>query len=141
MQYHIRALHSGKCLDVRGGSQNDGAIIQQYRCNGTAAQTWVLHGVTGGFEIRALNSGKCVDVKGASKADYAAVVQYRCGLGAPNRTFRLQPGMFDQVFQIQAVHSNKCLDVKGASQQDGAPVVQYECNPAATDRNWVFERV
>jgi hypothetical protein len=31
---------SGMCLDLRGGSDDNGAHIQQFRCNGTGAQRW-----------------------------------------------------------------------------------------------------
>src|SRR4051812_39455458 len=30
----------GLCLDVEGGSLEDAALIQQYSCNGSAAQRW-----------------------------------------------------------------------------------------------------
>jgi hypothetical protein len=34
------SANSGKCLDVRQGSHDDHAIVQQWTCNGTAAQRW-----------------------------------------------------------------------------------------------------
>ncbi|MFD3873027.1 RICIN domain-containing protein [Streptomyces sp. NPDC058623] len=34
----ITGVHSGKCVDVKGGSLKDGAAIQLYQCNGTDAQ-------------------------------------------------------------------------------------------------------
>ena len=40
------ARHSGKCLDVRGESTNDGGSIIQWSCNGGANQTWLLRPVT-----------------------------------------------------------------------------------------------
>jgi len=39
----IRVLHnksSGLCLDLRGGTRANGALIEQYWCNGTSAQVW-----------------------------------------------------------------------------------------------------
>lgn len=33
-------FESGMCLDLRGSSGDNGAHIQQYTCNGTAAQRW-----------------------------------------------------------------------------------------------------
>lgn len=37
-------LSSGRCLDVRGGSYEEGAVIQLYRCTfNNAAQAWSIH--------------------------------------------------------------------------------------------------
>jgi hypothetical protein len=40
--YHFVNRNSGKCLDVPAASTADGARIQQYTCNGTAAQSFSL---------------------------------------------------------------------------------------------------
>jgi glucosylceramidase len=40
--YKFVARHSGKCLDVPGASTANGVQLQQYTCNGTAAQTFSL---------------------------------------------------------------------------------------------------
>ncbi len=41
--FRIVSVHSQLALDVRGGSTDDHAVIQQYRSNGTPAQRWRLH--------------------------------------------------------------------------------------------------
>jgi mannan endo-1,4-beta-mannosidase len=43
--YVIFAYLSEKVLDVRGGSTEDHAAIQQYTPNGTPAQLWILQSV------------------------------------------------------------------------------------------------
>jgi glucosylceramidase len=40
--YKMVARNSGKCLDVPGASTANGVQLQQYTCNGTAAQAWRL---------------------------------------------------------------------------------------------------
>ncbi len=45
--YHFVSRHSGKCLDVPGASTADGVQLQQYTCNGTAAQSFRLTPVGG----------------------------------------------------------------------------------------------
>jgi hypothetical protein len=40
--------HSGKCLDVLGGSTADGASVGQWDCNTTAQQKWTLQSVNSG---------------------------------------------------------------------------------------------
>ncbi len=45
--YHFVSRHSGKCLDVPAASTADGVQLQQYTCNGTAAQSFRLTPVGG----------------------------------------------------------------------------------------------
>lgn len=40
--YRFVARHSGKCLDVPGASTAVALQLQQYTCNGTAAQSFLL---------------------------------------------------------------------------------------------------
>ncbi len=40
--YHFVNLNSGKCLDVPGASTADGARLEQFTCNGSAAQSFSL---------------------------------------------------------------------------------------------------
>jgi hypothetical protein len=38
-RYVLKAQHSQKCLDIRDGSADDRAAVQQLTCNGTSAQS------------------------------------------------------------------------------------------------------
>lgn len=38
--YHFVNRNSGKCLDVPGASTQDGVRLQQYTCDGSAAQSF-----------------------------------------------------------------------------------------------------
>jgi len=40
--YKLVARNSGLCLDVPGASTSNGVQLQQYTCNGTGAQAWLL---------------------------------------------------------------------------------------------------
>ncbi|GAA3801260.1 RICIN domain-containing protein [Sphaerisporangium flaviroseum] len=40
--YHFVNRNSGKCLDVPAASTSDGVQLQQYTCNGTAAQSFTM---------------------------------------------------------------------------------------------------
>jgi endoglucanase len=44
--YHLVARHSGKCLDVPSASTADGVPLQQWACNGSAAQSFQLQSGT-----------------------------------------------------------------------------------------------
>ena len=55
--------HSGKCLDVSGGSLGDGASIIQWQCHGGANQQWRLEVAGEGYSrMVSRASGKCLDV-------------------------------------------------------------------------------
>jgi hypothetical protein len=130
----LAARHSGKCLDVNSASTADGAVVQQWSCNGGTNQQWQLQDVGGGyFQVIARHSGKCLDVVSASTADGAAVKQYACN-GGTNQQWQLQDagGGYSRVV---ARHSGKCLDVVNASTADGAAVKQYACN-GGTNQQW-----
>lgn len=43
--YRFVARHSGKCLDVPSSSIDNGVVLQQWDCNGTAAQAFLLQEV------------------------------------------------------------------------------------------------
>ncbi|WP_173152752.1 RICIN domain-containing protein [Phytohabitans suffuscus] len=122
----IKALHSGKCLDVVGGSTSDGARIQQWTCNLSTQQIWRTETVDG-YRFRLVNakSGKCLDVQSASTADGAVVQQWTC-TGAANQVFYNDSGQPNS-YRLRIRHSGKCLDVAGASFGDGARIQQWTC--------------
>jgi hypothetical protein len=76
--YQLRVAHSGKCLDVYGNANTDGAQVVQNTCySGDWAQQWrfVQKSYANGkyyYEIVARHSGKCLDKSGWN------VVQYNC---------------------------------------------------------------
>src|SRR5438067_9415996 len=68
--YTLTRAGSGKCLDVSGAGSAAGTNIQQWSCNGGAAQTFRVEDAGGGT-VRLVNpsSGKCVDPNGAGTAN------------------------------------------------------------------------
>ncbi|GGO02141.1 RICIN domain-containing protein [Micromonospora parathelypteridis] len=62
----------GQCLDVEGGSGDDGAQVMQFPCHGEANQQWRLAATgTGPVLLVAVHSGKCAqaDDDGAEAGD------------------------------------------------------------------------
>ena len=87
----VIAKHSGKCLDVSGGSRSNGADVIQWNCHGGDNQLWRLVPAAGGyFRIIAKHSGKCLDVSGGSRSNGADVIQWNCH-GGDNQRWKLQP--------------------------------------------------
>ncbi|ERI04546.1 RICIN domain-containing protein [Atopobium sp. oral taxon 810] len=76
--YEIRAAGNGDlALDVSGASGNDGANVQIYKANSTAAQTWHISSLGGNwYRIVSANSNKALGVKGSVQSNRANVAQY-----------------------------------------------------------------
>jgi len=136
----IVAAHSGRCLDVTGGTgaTANEVPIKQYDCLGAGQtnQVWSLRyadhdGTTFYYNLVATHSGKCLDVTGgpAATGNQVPIKQYAC-TGATNQQFRLQyHTLEDPRVNLVARHSQKCLDVIGGTGATGNNVAiqQYTC--------------
>jgi hypothetical protein len=130
------SVNSGKCADVAGISQANGAQVWQYDCFGQAAknQIWDLQPVGNNeYEIISENSGRCMDVSGISQYNGAAVDQWDCWNG-PNQRWRIE-GAGNNVYRIVSVNSGKCLDVAGYSTSNMAILQQWDCH-GGTNQMW-----
>jgi hypothetical protein len=84
-EHVLVAEHSGKCLDVAGGSTADHAVIQQFTCHGGANQRWSA--VPNGKEsLENEYSRKCLD----SAIPNGVVQQFTCN-GGTNQEWREIP--------------------------------------------------
>jgi hypothetical protein len=131
----IEAVHSKKCMDVKGNSRSNGAIVQQSSCKrkkGSNQRFQVVSAGGGTYYFVNRNSGRCLDVKGASTKDGARLQQYSCK-GGNNQRFKLGPG-HSPGYQMVGQHSGKCLEVKGANRSK-APIVQGGCS-GAPNQSW-----
>ncbi|GAA3138160.1 lectin [Nonomuraea roseoviolacea subsp. carminata] len=120
----LKGAGSGRCLDVAGASQTNGAQAQIWDCNGQPNQRWTS---TSAGELRT-SGGKCLDVSGAGTADGAAVIIWDCN-GQNNQKWRLNTDG-----TITAVGANKCLDVSGAGTANGTKVQIWACNGGANQK-------
>ncbi|MEU6789951.1 ThuA domain-containing protein [Nonomuraea angiospora] len=119
----LKGAGSGRCLDVSGASQANGAQAQIWDCNGQPNQQWTS---TAAGELR-VYGGKCLDVSGAGTADGAAVIIWDCN-GQNNQKWRLNADG-----TITAVGANKCLDVNGTA--NGTKMRIWTCN-GGTNQRW-----
>ncbi|MEV0143800.1 MULTISPECIES: ricin-type beta-trefoil lectin domain protein [unclassified Nonomuraea] len=120
----LKAVGSGRCLDVSGASQANGAQAQIWDCNGRPNQQWTP---TGSGELR-VYGGKCLDVNGAGTADGTTVITWDCN-GQNNQKWRL-----NNDGTITAVGANKCLDVSGAGTANGTKVQIWTCHAGANQK-------
>ncbi|MEU8040366.1 PHB depolymerase family esterase [Streptosporangium sp. NPDC049078] len=121
----LRGVGSGRCLDVVGASQANGAAVHIWDCSGQSNQRWTS---TAAGELR-VYGGKCLDVNGAGTADGSAVIIWDCN-GQNNQKWRLNADG-----TITAVGANKCLDVSGYGTANGTRVQIWSCT-GATNQKW-----
>jgi Ricin-type beta-trefoil lectin domain-like len=135
---NIISKSSGKCLDVQGGFQSDGAAVWQWTCWEGDNQKFWLTPVAGGYQITVKHSGLQMDVWGGPNATYdgAPLAQYPYW-GSTNETFQVHPTA-DGYYTLNPVNSGKCLDVQGGFQSDGAAVWQWTCW-GGDNQKWSFK--
>ena len=121
----VRGVGSGRCLDVSGVSQVNGAQVQIWDCNGQSNQQWTL---TSAGELR-VYGGKCLDVNGGGTADGSSVIIWDCN-GQNNQQWR-----FNSNGTITAVGANRCLDVPNNATANGTKLVIWDCN-GGTNQRW-----
>src|SRR5579884_1556045 len=109
--------------------------MQQWNCNASAQQNWVLSPVNnGGYSIVNQLSGKALD-NGSSTSNGSAVVQQAAGGGQQQSWFLVpQPGgAFTLVNQL----SGKAVDVTNASLANGTTIQQWD-RDGYGQQNWLF---
>ncbi|MEP7157049.1 MAG: RICIN domain-containing protein [Betaproteobacteria bacterium] len=137
---YVGIIHSrvtGKCADVADASQDDGADIRQWSCNGSKAQAWEAVDV-GRNEIVFIStgSGKVMDVVGNPRRTGADVVQNRWN-GAASQRWRVENTDAGFVRIVNA-GSRKCLDLEGSRPQDGTNISQFDCHNGG-NQQWRIE--
>ena len=120
----IKGVGSGRCLDVAGVSQANGAQVQLWDCNGQSNQRWTP---TASGELRVYGN-KCLDVYNAGTADGTNVIIWDCN-GQSNQKWRLNADG-----SITAVGANKCLDAYNAGTANGTKIIIWSCNGQSNQR-------
>ncbi|WP_169985064.1 lectin [Microbispora sp. H10836] len=121
----IKGVASGRCLDVNGASQSNGATVLIWDCNGQNNQKWTS---TSASELRVYGN-KCLDVNGGGTADGTAVIIWDCN-GQNNQKWR-----FNSDGTITAVGANKCLDVASSGTANGTKVQIWSCT-GGNNQKW-----
>ncbi|WP_175416546.1 glycoside hydrolase family 97 catalytic domain-containing protein [Natrinema versiforme] len=137
--YQLKAKHSGKYLDVEGGSTDDGATVHQWSDEGQTSAHWIVDELSDErYRLRNENSGKYLDVEGGSIDDGADVHQWS-EADVDYQKWEIEH-ISDDEYRVVNSHSAKVLAVENASVSDGANVHQSEWDDTENQR-WVFERV
>ena len=115
---------NGKCIDVPNGSSVDGARLQMWTCNNSAAQKWSFEG---DGTVRGV--GKCMDPAGGALTNGTPIQLVTCN-GNPVQRFTLS-GAGDLV----NVSANKCVDIADWNGNDGARLQLWDC-ASTTNQKW-----
>ena len=126
------ALDEDKVVDISGGSIVDGANVQLYTDNTSAAQRFYLVNDAGAYVLRNCRSGKVLDVKGGGTAAGTNVQQYAANGTAAQKWFAFECA--DGCISFLSAKSGCALDVAGASTKDGANLQIYRFNGTAAQR-------
>ena len=118
---------SQKCLDVPGGSSQNGTRPALWDCSGSANQRWTY---TAAGEIRVYGS-KCLDAYNRGTTDGTAVDIWDCN-GQGNQKWTLAANG-----TIVGNPSGLCLALTGARTDNGAPAQLSTCSGASGQR-WAF---
>ena len=126
------ALNASKVIDVYGGLTRNGANVQLYSSNGTAAQQFSLTYLGDGwYTITNVKAKKVLDVAGGSRASGANIQLYTSNQTAAQkwRFEERESGTFSIVSAL-----GKTLDIAGGSQKNGTNIRTYTANGTAAQR-------
>jgi alpha-glucosidase len=120
-------VNPSSCMDISGGAAAAGTQVDEYSCNQTAAQAFVIEDAgAGAMYLYNSNSMKCVEVAGGGNADGTQIEIDDCNqMGSQTFVFQDAGAGF---VNIVNTNSSKCLDVSGGSPGDGTAVQLYHCN-------------
>ena len=127
--------NSGKCVNVAGGSGDNGAWIQQYHCDRTpAAKFLFLQNGDGFYEISNQNSRKCIDIEYGWGHNGARTQQFNCN-GSPTQQWRLAD-LGNGYYNFINRNSNLCLDVPWGSTADRVVLQLWACVPGSSQEQF-----
>lgn len=67
---------TGKCLDISGGSRDNGAAIIEWSCHNGDNQKWQLVALYGRYVVQSKLTGKVLDVPGGSQNSHVQIIQW-----------------------------------------------------------------
>ena len=129
--YVITNEASGLALDVELGVAKDGAVVQQYEPNGTAAQHWFIRDAGDGYYIQSELGNWVLDVAGASQADGTPVTLYTPNGSAAQKFIAAAPSTISTDVPLKissALNQSKVLDINNASHNDRAKAQLFSWN-------------
>lgn len=119
-------------VDVSGGSSANGANVQVYRSNDSAAQrVSIRHAGSGLYTLEVLRSGKCLDAKGGGMSPGTNVQQYEANGTLAQLWYFVIDG---NGYVLRNAKSGLALDVCSASTANGTNIQLYTPNGTNAQR-------
>jgi hypothetical protein len=139
--YILTAKHSGKVLDVKASSTENGAVVWQYTRNNGIAQQWQVASVGNGYyKLEAKCSNKALDVAGPSTNNGAALQQWGYNPNnAGNQDFKIEPTR-NGFYKLTARNSGKVVEVAASNYNDQAAIIQWDYYNG-DNQQWIFEKI
>ena len=133
------ALNDRRVLDISGGSNEDGANLQLYTNNSTAAQKFIIRKVANSdlYEIENLKSRKVLDVKYKGMTDYTNIWQYTGNQTCAQRWYIKKTNDF---YNFISNCSDLYMDVADSGAADGTNVLLYHQSNAMS-QNFTLQLV
>lgn len=122
-------VNPGTCLDAVNAGVTDGTELEEWGCNASAAQAFILDDVgSGAVRIVDRAAQKCVAPTGTSNDSGTKLVLAPCD-GSERQKYTLKS---TDGGRVNIVHkaSGKCFDVPNASVVPGARIRIWDCNPS-----------
>jgi hypothetical protein len=117
----VSQLHS-KCINVTGGSFQDGVQLEMLTCNNGPAQQFMFKDSFISF------NGKCMDVKGSGTANGSIIQLWTC-----NNT-NAQVFHYYSDGTIRNPNSGKCIDINNSNRNDGVKLAIWTCGTGVNQK-------
>lgn len=126
-------LNSNYVLDVKDGSTSNGANIQLYEANDTAAQQFkVSHDSQGYVTFTNVKSGRVLDLNGAIVKDAGNIQQYTSNGTRAQKWIVKQDG--NGYVVMSAINPNYILDLNGGSVRNGSNIQLHSVTGSNSQR-------
>ena len=126
-------LNSNYVLDVKDGSTSNGANIQLYEANDTAAQQFkVSHDSQGYVTFKNVKSGRVLDLNGAIVKDAGNIQQYTSNGTRAQKWIVKQDG--NGYVVMSAINPNYILDLNGGSVRNGSNIQLHSVTGSNSQR-------
>lgn len=148
-QYRTFNAHSGKCMSVRDGSKNNGAVLVQEACDlkVPALQRWTRTKQSdSSFLYQNDSTKKCADLSGDKASDWVSLQQQGCSANAAQQSWAIMrvtvkiPPYYDEqpAYYFFNKKSGKCMALDHDNLlSNNAPVQQYTCGDLPKPKNVV----
>lgn len=131
-------LNSNYVLDVKDGHTNNGANIQLYENNDTAAQQFnVSHDSQGYVTFTNVKSGKVLDLSDAVVKNGGNIQQYKSNGTRAQKWIVQQSGSGYSI--VSAIDTSFALDIRNGFVYSGSNIQLYKSNNTAAQQ-WTFNK-